>query len=259
MSGATWWSRRAWYDRAFWLLHPLDNAFFGIWFTLFHREYRCEGFVFEYPRALVSLGFRSRFLFDLHEREERALVRRYVRSEDRVVELGGCLGVVACVTADVLAPSSKHVVVEANPALLPTLRRNRDRNGFAFEIEGAAAGVAGAGAFLEGAYVTTGRCEAGSRAGVEVPGTSLAELHERHGGFTALVADIEGGELDLLRGGADVLRAYRLVLIEIHDRVLGPGGAAECRAILAEAGLECVASMYGTEAWLRSAADGGTA
>jgi predicted O-methyltransferase YrrM len=48
-----------------------------------------------------------------------------LRPEERVLELGGCLGVVSCSINTLLRDPSRHVVVEANPKLLAYLYENR--------------------------------------------------------------------------------------------------------------------------------------
>jgi hypothetical protein len=57
-----------------------------------------------------------------------------LRRDLPVIELGGALGVVACVTNKLLAQPSAHVVVEANPLAIPPLTVNKEANHCAFEI-----------------------------------------------------------------------------------------------------------------------------
>jgi len=51
-----------------------------------------------------------------------------------VLELGGCLGVLSCTINKRLGDPTKHVVLEANPALIPYLRGNREINRAAFIV-----------------------------------------------------------------------------------------------------------------------------
>ena len=51
-----------------------------------------------------------------------------------VIELGGSIGVVACITNCLLADPAKHIVVEPNAALIPLLEENRRRNDCGFTI-----------------------------------------------------------------------------------------------------------------------------
>src|SRR5262245_43618744 len=95
----------------------------GLIFDLKGGHFRADGCTFRIPRDVTRLSYRACFLTDAYEREERELVRQWVRPEDRVIELGACLGIVSCVTNRLLADKSKHVVVEANPFCIASLYR----------------------------------------------------------------------------------------------------------------------------------------
>ena len=58
-----------------------------------------------------------------------------------VVELGGSAGIVACLTNSLLLDPTRHIVVEANPNLVPILERNRQTNGCQFGISACRRGV----------------------------------------------------------------------------------------------------------------------
>jgi hypothetical protein len=73
-------------------------------------------------------------LTDKYEASERQAVARYLRRDIPVIELGGSMGVVACVTNKLLKNPTAHVVVEANPLAIPQLELNRKLNGHRFEI-----------------------------------------------------------------------------------------------------------------------------
>ncbi len=51
-----------------------------------------------------------------------------------MIEFGGAMGVVACLTNKRLIHPEKHIVVEANPEILSLLKDNRDRNNCQFTI-----------------------------------------------------------------------------------------------------------------------------
>jgi hypothetical protein len=90
-------------------------------------------------------GFRNLLLTGIFERPEREAIRRFLDPGLPVVELGGCIGVVACVTNRKLRSPRQHVVVEANPAMIPFLKTNRDRNRSQFSILQGAVGYESAG------------------------------------------------------------------------------------------------------------------
>jgi hypothetical protein len=86
---------------------------------------------------------------------------------------------------------------------------------------------------------------------VRVPGRTLLGLSERYGPFSVLIIDIEGSELECLRSSRSILDRFRLVLIELHDWVIGADGVEECRRILKESGFEMTDRSFITEAWAK--------
>jgi hypothetical protein len=95
---------------------------------------RLDGCVFALDDPAVNEELRYLLLSGKHEGPERRLARRYVDPALPVVELGAAMGVVSCIINRRLADPARHVVVEANPGMIPLLTRNRDRNGCRFRI-----------------------------------------------------------------------------------------------------------------------------
>src|SRR5262249_41360247 len=81
-----------------------------------------------------TLFLRDLLLTGIFERPERTAIRKFLNPSLPVVELGACIGVVACTTNRLLRNPARHVVVEANPDLTPVLEENRRWNGCAFSI-----------------------------------------------------------------------------------------------------------------------------
>lgn len=78
------------------------------------------------------------------------------------------------------------------------------------------------------------------------------ELDARYGPFSALVMDIEGAELDALEPAVEMLKKYRVVIIELHEWAIGAENVERCREILRRAGLQCIQRAGITEAWQRN-------
>jgi FkbM family methyltransferase len=145
------------------------------------------------------------------------------------------------------------VVVEANPFCLPSLHRNRTLNECKFLVEHCAVSNQPAITFfLHPKYIVGSNAHLRTANPVSVPGRSLPELAERYGPFTVLIIDIEGSELEALRAHGEKLRQFRLVIIELHDWVIGTAGVEECRRILNVHGFKLIAHSQITEAWARS-------
>lgn len=186
-------------------------------------EVRLNQCVFNLSRVTNS-SIRIELITDKYESAERRAVVRYVRRNMPVVELGGSMGVVACVTNKLLEIPTAHVVVEANPLAIPQLELNRKLNGCQFEIVnraiayGTSSVTFSPSSDLAGSSIT----RAGDQAPVTVDTVGLADLvRDRGFGRFNLVCDIEGLEYDLVCQEGDVLKKADTVILETHARYIG--------------------------------------
>jgi len=213
------------------------------------------------PPTELDRSFRGRFDWDSYERVEREFVARYLDATDSLLELGGCLGGVACVANERLADPSKHVVVEANPNLIPALTHNRDRNGCRFQIEHGMVSRLSDGTFFIYESILdcsgTARLDAGPpRAVLKVPVTTIREIEAKyHLNFNAVILDIEGGELPFLEENSEFLSGVDLLIVEFHRRVIGRG-YARARNILIDLAFINIESSSDVEVWARQTRPG---
>lgn len=225
----------------------------GWLFDVFQGRYRTGGCEFEIPRDQTNRNFRACFFLDDYENEERALIARHLRRDDSVLEYGSCIGVVSCTTNKLLNPSSKHVVVEGNPLLISSIAKNRVINNCTFTLCNALA--ADRDGFLpfhiHPEYIVGGSLRNVGDVVFPVEGLPLKTALERHGTFDVLIVDVEGAELELLRGGLSELRSFGLVIVELHPFAYGSEGSENCRALLTEAGFHHVDTEGDTEVWSR--------
>lgn len=230
------------------ILQPIQ----GTIFDLFVRRFRADGCEFEIPRKITSRSYRACFLSGSYEAEERELIRSFVRPTDQVLELGGCLGIVSCVTNKLLKDRTRHVVVEGNPFCIPSLHRNRDLNDCGYLVENCAVSNEREATFyLHPVYVVGGTTQRKTKLPVRLPGRSLSELTNRYGPFDTLIMDIEGSELEIFTPAAAELKSFRLVIVELHDWAIGEDGVQKCRDLMAAAGLKFQRRVGITEAWQR--------
>ena len=178
-----------------------------------------------------------------YEDFERRAVLQYVDPEHPVIELGGCIGVVACITNRRVKRPRLHVVVEANPEVIPQLEENRRRNRCEFEILNAAIAYGPSSVTFSPARDWWGNSlqqeDAGST--VTVRTTSLREIvNERKFDAFTLICDIEGHEYDLLMNDADVLRKVDTLILETHARMIGEAKTNRLLSQLEELGLRMV-------------------
>lgn len=230
------------------VVRPVD----GLLFDLRGGRFRADGCVFDIPKHLTTRTYRGCFYDGDYEDDERELIKRFLRPEDTVLECGACLGIVSCVTNSLLRDKSRHVVVEANPKVIPSLYRNRELNRAGFLIEHCAISSRNEETFyLHPKYIVGGTSQRPSDEAVRLPGRSVRELDTRYGPFTALIMDIEGSELDAFQAAGDLFSRYRLVIVELHPWAIGEAKVQQCRDILAAAGLRHVGTAGITEAWQR--------
>jgi FkbM family methyltransferase len=177
------------------------------------------------PDSLTKL-----FLLDgRYELPERRAVKKHLRRDLPVIELGGALGVVACVTNKLLAQPADHIVVEANPLAIPTLTSNKERNHCAFEIvnRAIAYGVDTV-TFSPTVDIASNSIESdgtelyGTEKPVTVKAVHLKDLVADHGfARFSLVCDIEGKEYDLVNHEIEVLQKADVIVMETHARLIG--------------------------------------
>src|ERR1700754_3666504 len=166
---------------------------------------RLDGAVFDLAHPAVTPDCKSLMLLGRYEQAERYVLRRYLDPGLPVIELGAAIGVVSVLTNRRLKDPSRHVVVEANPTLIPVLKRNRDLNGCGFTVVNKAVGYE-----TDAVTLYLGRSILGSSAQIEsasavtVPAVSVGELADAYG-FESfmLICDIECSEVDLVEHEAE--------------------------------------------------------
>ena len=199
-------------------------------------RYPFHGVTVELPPS-DDPGPASALLRGKYEAEEAALILAHLPPARPVIELGGSMGVISRLIRSRLDPGVPMVVVEANPALIETCRRNAVvAPGEPTEVLALALSHDGPSVRLRlGDSPHANRLARPGEEGssVEVPATTLAALWDRLGqaeGYT-LVSDIEGAEADLVMQDGAALAHADAVLMELHPAAYGDETAT---AIMAE-------------------------
>ena len=188
----------------------------GCYFDLSGSMYRTEGLAFQIPREHSTRAMRGRFAVDTYELPERQLVRKYLPREARVLELGGCIGVVSCLINSLLQSSRSHVVVEANPFLIPFLSGNRDHNSATFSIEQCVVSRSHNATLVIAANMDGSKI---GGSGLAVPTRTFEDLESKYDlKFNALVMDIEGAENDFIRENREALQRMEFILVKFHPK-----------------------------------------
>jgi FkbM family methyltransferase len=187
---------------------------------------------------------------DVFESHERNGIRKFLDRSLPVVELGGCIGVVACMTNRLLKEPARHVVVEANPELAPLLEANRNRNNCKFTTLQRAVGYDSDVVDLnidDSNPLGSSALTSGGRT-LRVATITLKEIlrHFRFDRFT-LICDIEGMEGELVRHESDILAKHvALIVIEVHRKLLGNNPVQEMLARLESIGFDTVSNTWDT-------------
>ena len=192
---------------------------------------------------LPNLSIKFALCDNTYENFERRAVLQYVHPEIPVIELGGCIGVVACITNKLLNDGVEHVVVEANPNVLAHLNRNRSTNHCDFEVLNAAISYDRSSVTFVPSEDFWGSSLNQTNAGdpVTVETIRLQDIiAQRNLKSFTLICDIEGYEYDLVKQETEVLRNADTIILETHARFIGDQKTAELLSTLQGLGFRTI-------------------
>jgi FkbM family methyltransferase len=211
-----------------------------------------DGCRFSVDSPIISTKFKSEFLFDNYEKPEREAVKRFLDSTLPIIELGGSIGVVSCLANLKLSDPGQHIVVEANPVLIPLLESNRERNRCKFTILPRVVAYGSQQAvFHSNSTNFVGSTALTHHASdmivgdiledVEVQTITLESVLDQYGfDQCTLICDIEGAEAELIEHEFDVIRRkVKTLIIEVHPYFLGEEGVKDLLARIEALGFHC--------------------
>jgi FkbM family methyltransferase len=170
-----------------------------------------------------------------YEREELSLIGEVLLPDDVVLEVGAGLGLVSTFCAKRVG-SSRVFAYEADPELEPCIRETYELNGVEPTLEMCAVGGQSGRVtlFRDKHFVSSSvvRRRVGAKP-VEVPGKALSYIVEKVRP-TMLIVDAEGAEREMFEGTQ--LEGVTRIVLELHDRVIGPLGTDRVRASLTAMG-----------------------
>jgi FkbM family methyltransferase len=228
----------------------------GKFIQRFGNEIRVDGCRFSLDTPAIPLRQRVTLHAPSHEGNEREAAKRHVNTRLPLLELGGFIGVVACVTNRLLDDPTAHAVLEANPAVLDVLEANRRRNGCGFRVIHGALSYGGAEAeFFVGDDAMTGNVQGGTRGSVRVPAMTLAGLLGSLGfERCSLICDIEGAETELVMREAHVIRDHvETFIVEFHPDFTGEGAVRDATERLRSVGFREVERSHATYVFVNQA------
>jgi FkbM family methyltransferase len=198
-------------------------------------------------RDVPNTSMKLHLLRGSYELPERSAALRYIKPEWSVVELGGCIGVVACITNKLLSQPERHVVVEANPLVLAQLESNRAVNQCSFSIVNRALAYNSSSVRVTPSsdfWGTSLYKQGDPRPSIDVPATQLGEIiKDAQFESFALICDIEGQEYELVRNELEILSKAKIIIMELHPDVLGEDKVSEIIFDLDKIGFEVAERM----------------
>jgi len=159
----------------------------------------------------------SRYYEADYEPETFKFFRENLKQGDTVLDIGGHIGLFAVVTADIVGPQGKVFTFEPTPFTHRVLQQVVDLNGCSkiVEVRGEAVSSAvGTAVFFDtgndvsnaNSLVRTDR----SKTEIEVPLTSVDAFVGEHDLYvTCIKIDVEGAELDVLKGARNTFLSQR--------------------------------------------------
>ncbi len=192
---------------------------------------------------------KNRLYEGRYEVQERALCRRFLRADDQVLEVGAALGFLGLWCRRHLGVTTWHHV-EANPDTAARLERCYRLNDHEPRLTVAALAANDGTAHFDttGDFWSHGLST--GHGGVEVTALGQTSLLARTLPTpTALVVDIEGGEIHL--DPKTFPSSIRLVVMELHPDRVGALAISTLRILLTEAGFKEAAEDGGTVALVR--------
>ena len=188
-----------------------------------------RGLAIDTSNELVPKSIAPRLYWKFYERAEVDFVEAYLRPDIPVVELGSCIGVVACCIVKKKKRKTKLVSVEANPRLREVIIGNLNRNGLMQNVEVVTGAIDYSGSETIGLVVSEDAVgthveRGGEIATTEVPALQLNGILTDHGidSDFALVCDIESAEADIVQFDADALAKCQQIIMEFHPGKYGP-------------------------------------
>lgn len=171
-----------------------------------------------------ATGSAVGYLLGTSEIEEQELLARLLKPGDTFYDIGANVGFYSTISARLVGPNGHVYAFEPYGPSAEMAKRNAHLNNFSnVTVIQAAVGSEEGDVHLDthtGQLSTHYRiARDNSRSTLEVPVTSIdlyAKRHKLHGPNVVMI-DVEGGEIDVLRGMLTTLRSYRpIVMCEVH-------------------------------------------
>ena len=189
------------------------------------QKFEIDDVVLEIPDALLNPRLADKMAAGKYEASEARAARMRIKKDHRVLELGGGVGYISSICAQITDPAN-IVTVEANPNTLNVIRNNLHLNDASAAKLIHAAVVNNTQDFETVAFrvgnvfwgSSIAQTDSATDKVVEVPTIGLFDLFESHRPHVVIM-DIEGAEEHLF--DQKWPRFIRQVILEIHPNLYG--------------------------------------
>jgi FkbM family methyltransferase len=175
----------------------------------------------------AGLNFDARhgsfgYLVGTTEPEEQAILAKYLKPGGVFYDLGANIGFFAIIGAKLVGSAGRVYAFEPNPECAAQVKRNAELNGFAHVevIEAAVSSQSGRTRLhLGSTNLSSSIADNSADDGIDVALISIDDfVRDRSArGPTLVMIDVEGAEIDALRGMADTIARHRpVILCEVH-------------------------------------------
>lgn len=227
----------------------------GLILKLNNNKIKFRDFNFSVPRKNTSPFFLGSCYFIGTEQDEVLAIEKYLNKKAKVLELGGCLGFVSCFLNRKLENNKNHIVLEANPKLIPYLEMNKKTNECGYHIVNKIISNKKKNLFYVAKSIHSSSTKKRSKEEYIIEGTTLVDLEKEYEmTFDTLVMDIEGAEFDLLTDTDFSKLNITTIIFELHDfnGVLTSEQVNEIKITLNKYKFKHVETIGSSQVWLKN-------
>jgi FkbM family methyltransferase len=199
-------------------------------------SFTIRGIRLDVPRSILQPDVWHSLVHGYYEGSEIDSLLYAIRPGDRILEIGAGIGFISSFAVRELR-AAHLIVVEAEPRLIPVIRRTHELNGVTADVRNAA--VTATGGTVEfnrqPSFWASSLLDLPGGTMVRLPAQRLQALVEE-AEPDVLIVDVEGGEGQLFEGFQPPPR-LRHAVVEVHKPQAGLTGIAACFAAMAGAAM----------------------
>ncbi|MGJ8530549.1 MAG: FkbM family methyltransferase [Alphaproteobacteria bacterium] len=160
-----------------------------------------------------------------YESAERAIVKRILTPNDRVLEGGGGLGLISMVIATIVG-NENLLVYEASPNSYATMSENVAANGFSFEVRNKALSDSEGKLqfFVHDNVLSSSSIERRDTKEISIPCDDIQSVINSFQP-NVIILDVEGAEVSTLKRAP--LDSIEKIIVEIHPHLVGDAALTE--------------------------------